>query len=97
MGIFVLECETDPDTEKESNVIIEGQSMVDIAVSSVSHAVALLFGVIYALNLTYPKEYKYFWEVIQRIIMKLDDGRNLSPKVQGLNDKLTSAKQQTTA
>lgn len=91
MGIFVLQCATDPETDDEVNIVLEGKVMLDVACAKVCQAVALLFGLIYSINLTYPKYLKYFWEVLQKLVLKLEDGRNLSPKVQGLKDKLKSS------
>lgn len=50
-------------------------------------ACALLMGVIYALNLSYPKELKAFFEVLQKLFFQMDAGK-LSAKVQLLKNKL---------
>ena len=54
---------------------------------SVSHACVMLYGLIYALNLSYPNSLKRTFEVYQKILMDLDLTR-LSPEVQALKLKL---------
>lgn len=48
-----------------------------------------MLGVIYALNLAYPKELRYYYEFIQKVLMGLD-GEKLSPKVLGLKNKIAT-------
>lgn len=42
---------------------------------NVALAVAMLFGLIYALNLNYPAELRYTLEAIQKTFMDLDGGK----------------------
>ncbi|XP_037620066.1 uncharacterized protein LOC119484944 isoform X3 [Sebastes umbrosus] len=49
-------------------------------------AFAYLFGLIYALNLQYPKELRYTFETIQKVFMEL--GTDLSARVRSLKNKL---------
>ena len=49
----------------------------------VATACALLFGIIYDLNLSYPADLRYTFELIQKILMELDTHR-LSTKIQVL-------------
>ncbi|KAK5599376.1 hypothetical protein CRENBAI_021926 [Crenichthys baileyi] len=49
-------------------------------------AFAYLFGLIYTLNLQYPKDLRYTFEMIQKIFMGL--GTNLSARVSSLKDRL---------
>ncbi|XP_074500243.1 uncharacterized protein LOC141772766 isoform X2 [Sebastes fasciatus] len=49
-------------------------------------AFAYLFGLIYALNLQYPKELRYTFETIQKVFMGL--GTDLSARVRSLKNKL---------
>ena len=54
---------------------------------SVTLGCVMLFGLIYALNLNYPKDLKCTFEAFQKILMELDTTK-LSPKVQGLKIKM---------
>ncbi|XP_074500282.1 uncharacterized protein LOC141772779 [Sebastes fasciatus] len=49
-------------------------------------AFAYLFGLIYALNLQYPKELRYTFETIKKVFMGL--GTDLSARVRSLKNKL---------
>ncbi|XP_041860332.1 uncharacterized protein LOC121651929 [Melanotaenia boesemani] len=67
-------------------IVIEGVEVL-CDLGDVASACALLMGVIYALNLSYPKQLKAFFEVLQKIFLQLDAHR-LSTKVQMLKNKL---------
>lgn len=69
-------------------VVLEGQ-MVLQDLTSVPYAAAMLLGLIYGLNLSYPFELRYTFEVLQKIILELD-GNKLSNKIQTLKTKLFS-------
>ena len=89
MGIFIMTPHVAGEAEAVSSsvaIVLEGQEVIH-GLKDVAKATCLLFGLIYALNLIYPKEYKYFFEVIQKVFMELD-GDRLSPKVQSLKNKL---------
>lgn len=51
-------------------IILEGQQVLQ-EIDNVALAAAMLFGLIYALNLDYPKELKYTFEVLQKVVMEL--------------------------
>lgn len=68
-----------------ARIILEGTEV--LADLDVPRACALLMGLIYALNLSYPKELKNTFEVFQKIFLELDDLK-ASPKVMSLKSKL---------
>lgn len=68
-----------------ARIILEGTEV--LADLDVPRACALLMGLIYALNLSYPKELKNTFEVFQKIFHELDDLK-ASPKVMSLKSKL---------
>ena len=55
-------------------------------ISDLPAAFALLFGLIYALNLKYPKDLRYTFETVQKVFMEL--GTDLSARVRSLKNKL---------
>lgn len=54
---------------------------------SVIMAFIVLFGLIYALDLSYPNDHKYTFEFCQKILMNLD-GQRLSTKMQQMKMKM---------
>ncbi|XP_076857815.1 sterile alpha motif domain-containing protein 3-like [Brachyhypopomus gauderio] len=63
----------------EENVVVEG-------ISDLPSAFLLLFGLFYALNIEYPKEMRYSFEVIQKVLLGL--GTNFSARVLSFKNKL---------
>ncbi|XP_016328192.1 uncharacterized protein LOC107677697 isoform X2 [Sinocyclocheilus anshuiensis] len=88
MGIYIVRHEGhDPvDQPVDVGVVIEGTEVLS-SLRNAAVAVAMLFGLIYALNLSYPRELKSTFEVIQKVFFNLD-GHRLSPKVQTLKNKM---------
>ena len=66
-------------------VVLE-ESIVLADLPDLSTAVAYLFGLMYALNMEYPKELKYTFETIQHIFMEMS--ANCSQRVRSLKTKL---------
>lgn len=66
-------------------VVIEGVTLENL--KSISFGLVILFGLIYALNLSYPQGLKFTFEFFQKVLMNLD-GSKLSPKVQALKIKM---------
>lgn len=61
----------------------------DQVVMSWTDSLVILFGMIYALHLSYPEKLSGFFEFIQVILLNLDDGRKqLKPKLQALRNEL---------
>lgn len=67
-------------------VVIEGVTLLE-NLKSISFGLVILFGLIYALNLSYPQGLKFTFEFFQKVLMNLD-GSKLSPKVQALKIKM---------
>lgn len=67
-------------------IYVEGEVILE-NIGSVVQACAMMLGVIYVLNMAYPKELKYFYEFIQKVLLQMD-GERLSPKVLGLKNKI---------
>lgn len=88
IGIYVITHEDADATNPPENVgiIVEGVTVLS-DIEDVSSAIAFLFGVIYVLNLSYPKDLRYTFEFIQKVLIGIDD-RRLSDKVQVLKNKL---------
>ncbi|CAM4554676.1 unnamed protein product [Leuciscus chuanchicus] len=51
-------------------VVLEEEIVLD-GLKDVSNAFAVLMGLLYALDITYPKEVKYTFEVLQKVLMKI--------------------------
>ncbi|XP_051969488.1 uncharacterized protein LOC127634124 [Xyrauchen texanus] len=90
MGIYVIRHEGADmeDSPADLGVVLEGQKVLQDLIS-VPYTAAMLLGLIYGLNLSYPPELRYTFEVLQKIILELD-GNKLSNKVQTLKTKLFS-------
>ncbi|XP_066510848.1 uncharacterized protein [Hoplias malabaricus] len=87
MGIYVLKREGGTLGEyKDIGIVVDGDIVLD-SIKSVAQACAVMLGVIYALNLAYPRELKYYYEFVQKVLMQMD-GAKLSPKVLGLKNKI---------
>lgn len=88
MGLYVIQKEGFDDEDKPSDVgvVIEGVELLS-NLQSISFGCAMLFGLIYALNLSYPQELKFTFEFFQKVLMNMD-GSRLSPKVQALKIKM---------
>ncbi|XP_039544877.1 uncharacterized protein LOC120491248 [Pimephales promelas] len=88
MGIYVIRAEGAGPEEEPSDVgvVLEGVEVLQ-NLPSITFGCVMLFGLIYALNLNYPKDLKCTFEAFQKILMELDTTK-LSPKVQGLKIKM---------
>lgn len=67
-------------------IMVEGTKVLT-ALGNFPRACSMLVGLAYAVNLEYPKELRYTFEVFQKLFLKLDSSK-LSPKVNNLNNKL---------
>ncbi|KAL7857968.1 hypothetical protein AOLI_G00180700 [Acnodon oligacanthus] len=86
LGIFAIKKEgVEPTNELEDvGIIIEGVKVL-YDLGNVANAVCVLFGLMYVLDLSYPTNLKYTFEVLQKLVMELD-GRHLSRKAQVLKN-----------
>ncbi|KAL2091655.1 hypothetical protein ACEWY4_013918 [Coilia grayii] len=85
VGICVLK-EDRASQPSDIVIVIEGNKVVEW-LDNVPLAVAMLFGLMYAINLSYPSELRYTFEIIQKVFMELDAGR-LSKKALSLKHRL---------
>ena len=85
-------------TEQTSKMTAQSKNIVDVAVILEEHIIlrelrdvpngfAVLMGLLYCLNIDYPNELKYTFEVIQKVIMDIG-GSTCSARVHGLRNKL---------
>ncbi|XP_056313109.1 sterile alpha motif domain-containing protein 3 [Danio aesculapii] len=81
-------CPNDLNVDAKRAIILEGKVVMD-DVPTLPHAVCLLFALIYALNLDYPKTMSNTFEFVQRVMLSLG-GKNLKPKLQTLKNQLFS-------
>ncbi|KAJ4932730.1 hypothetical protein JOQ06_011145 [Pogonophryne albipinna] len=90
MGVFVIRKEGGlQEPPADIGIIIEGVEVLN-ELPSVASACALLLGLLYALNIAYPKPLHFTFEVLQKIIMQLDQHK-MSAKVQNLYGRLQSS------
>lgn len=88
MEIFVTGREDTFHPPKDIKIVIDGTQVLN-EVPSVATAVAMFFGLMYALNLKYPKNLQYILEFFQKVLMELG-GEKMSPKVHRLSTQLYS-------
>nr|XP_054592692.1 uncharacterized protein LOC107373799 isoform X1 [Nothobranchius furzeri]XP_054592693.1 uncharacterized protein LOC107373799 isoform X1 [Nothobranchius furzeri]XP_054592694.1 uncharacterized protein LOC107373799 isoform X1 [Nothobranchius furzeri]XP_054592695.1 uncharacterized protein LOC107373799 isoform X1 [Nothobranchius furzeri]XP_054592696.1 uncharacterized protein LOC107373799 isoform X1 [Nothobranchius furzeri]XP_054592697.1 uncharacterized protein LOC107373799 isoform X1 [Nothobranch len=69
-----------------TSVILEEQVVLP-DVEDIPHAIALLMGLLFALNIDYPKELRYTFQVFQKILMNIGGGQ-CSSLVHGLRNRL---------
>lgn len=83
LNIFVVG-KVGSERQRQVGIAIEGTEVL-FGVPSVAHACAYLMGLIYALELSYPKKLRYTFEVFQKIFLEQEDGnKRMSSKVHDL-------------
>ncbi|XP_032417683.1 uncharacterized protein LOC116719306 [Xiphophorus hellerii] len=91
MAVFVIRKEGEglKEPPEDIGIVIEGVEVLQ-DLTSVASACALLLGLIYSLNLAYPKALRFTFEVFQKIFMQLEQHK-MSPKVQNLFGRLQTS------
>lgn len=72
--------------EIDFGVVLE-EKIIFSSLNDFPKAVELLMGLLYTLNIDYPKCLRYTFEVIQKVLMDIG-GRQCSALVHGLRNKL---------
>lgn len=88
MAVYVIRKEGGEHHEPPADigVVIEGVKVLN-ELPSFTSACALLLGMIYIINLVYPKPLRFTFEVFQKVLLQLDQHK-MSPKVQSLFRRL---------
>lgn len=87
MAVFVFKEAEDPlQPPHHTEIVIEGVQVLN-DLPSVPHACAMLFGLIYILNLSYPSEHKYTFDALQKIFMEIEP-KKMTCRVFSLSVKL---------
>lgn len=91
IAVFVIRKEGEglKEPPEDIGIVIEGVEVLH-DLTSVASACALLLGLIYALNLAYPKALRFTFEVFQKIFMQLEQHK-MSPEVQNLFGRLQTS------
>jgi len=86
MAVFVFREEEDClQPPHDIGVVIDGEVLNGL--QSVAHACAMLLGLIYALNLSYPSELKHTFDALQKIFMEIE-AKKMTRRVCTLSLKL---------
>ncbi|KAL7868757.1 hypothetical protein SRHO_G00101410 [Serrasalmus rhombeus] len=83
IGILLIQEEEDV---RDFSVVLEEQIVLN-GIRDFPHAVAMLVGLLFALNIDYPKELRYTFEVIQKVLLNIG-GEQCSARVHGLRNRL---------
>lgn len=83
MAIVITEKEDPFHQAKDLKIVIEGTAVLH-ELPSVATAFAMFFGLVYALNLKYPKRAQTTFEFVQKVLMGLD-GKKMSPRIHRLS------------
>lgn len=87
MAVFVIREEADPLLPPlEIGIVIEGVEVLN-RLPSVAHACAMLFGLIYVLNLGYPGELRHTFDALQKVFMEIEP-KKMTRKVFSLSVRL---------
>lgn len=67
------------------SIVLEGQEV--LTVGNFPDAFLLIFGLMYALHLSYPKPMDHTFEFVQKVILGLENGK-LAPRLLSLKNDL---------
>ncbi len=83
LGIFAIRREGAETEDRLADVgIIFERVEVLHDLGNIANAVAILFGLMYSLDLSYPTNLKYTFEVLQKLLMELDGNKGPSAEEQ---------------
>ncbi|XP_029138218.2 uncharacterized protein [Labrus bergylta] len=85
MKIYRIKTNVSEDPE-DIGIVVDGVKALT-ALKNFPRACSMLVGLTYAVDLAYPKELRYTFEVFQKLLLELDSSK-LSPKVTSLKNKL---------
>uniref|UniRef100_A0A3Q3M7G1 Uncharacterized protein n=1 Tax=Mastacembelus armatus TaxID=205130 RepID=A0A3Q3M7G1_9TELE len=77
LSVMLKEGADEDEQPEDVGVVIEGVELLN-NLRSISCGVIMLFGLIYALNLSYPSELKFTFEFFQKVLMNLDGKKTVS-------------------
>lgn len=83
VGLILVRDGVDP---LDIAVVLENQILLH-NIGDLPKAMAMLMGLLYVVNIDYPKELRYTFEVIQKVLMNIG-GEHCSAKIHGLRNKL---------
>uniref|UniRef100_A0A3B3QZ83 Uncharacterized protein n=1 Tax=Paramormyrops kingsleyae TaxID=1676925 RepID=A0A3B3QZ83_9TELE len=83
VGIILIK---DGEDLLDMSVVLEDQIILH-DIKNFSKAVAMLMGLLYVLNIDYPTELRYTFEVIQKVLMNIG-ADHCSTRVHGLRNRL---------
>ncbi|MEQ2166117.1 hypothetical protein GOODEAATRI_024393 [Goodea atripinnis] len=87
MAVFVIRGEEDTlQAPYDIGIVIEGVKVLN-ELPSIAHACAMLFGLIFTLNLCYPVELKYTFNALQKLFMEIEP-KKMTRRVCSLSVKL---------
>ena len=90
MAIFIIrENESFLHQPKDIGIVSDVVEVLN-ELPSVSAAVAMLFGLMYVLNMEYPKGFTFTFEALQKILLELGSNK-MSSKIRQLNGELHRA------
>ena len=87
-GIAVGILQVTEDTEVLGFAVVIEEKIIFPEVCDFPNAVALLMGLLYALNIDYPKGLRYTFEIIQKVLMDIGGGQ-CSALVHGFKQSLS--------